>query len=219
MSKVIFGLGNSGAEYAGTRHNVGAMLLAKLSDGFGGRFAKNKFARALVSKVQICSQEVHLAFCEGFMNNSGDGVAKTLAFFRADPSQAVVIYDDITIEPGRIKLSVGGSSGGHNGVASVMDRIGNDFARIRVGIGSKPFKQMPLADYVLAKIPPQDALLIDQIDICAVVEAIVGQGMAKAQNRFNAAPKKRAAAQEPVTALEDSLDRAARDSEDSQLRH
>ena len=97
MSKVIFGLGNSGAEYAGTRHNVGAMLLAKLSDGFGGRFAKNKFARALVSKVQICSQEVHLAFCEGFMNNSGDGVARTLAFFRADPSQAVVIYDDITI--------------------------------------------------------------------------------------------------------------------------
>lgn len=183
--KVIFGLGNTGAAYAGTRHNTGAMFLMRLANAYGGHFAKNKYCAAFVAKVKICSADVVLAFCDGYMNNSGDGVAKTLSFLKVKPAETAVIYDDITLDAGRVKLSQGGSSGGHNGVASVMDRIGNDFVRIRIGIGAKPFKEMPLADYVLGKIPDDDWLLMKGVDICAIAEAIVRDGIAKAQNVFN----------------------------------
>ena len=183
--KIIFGLGNTGVDYLGTRHNTGAMLLKKLADATGAVFVKNKYCGAFVAKAAVAGDTALLAFCDGYMNNSGEGVKKTLAFFKIQPNQTAVIYDDITLPVGRVKLSLGGSCGGHNGVDDVMQKIGNGFVRIRVGIGAKPFKQMSLADYVLSPLSESDTDAIMSVDIKAIVSDMISKGLDKAQNIHN----------------------------------
>lgn len=183
--KVIFGLGNTGAEYACTRHNAGQIALGVLADSFGATFSENKFCNARVAKINLGGGAVWLVFCNGYMNNSGEGAKKAAAFFGVGGGETAVIYDDITLPVGRMKLTKGGSSGGHNGVADIMDRLGNDFVRIRMGIGAKPFKQMDLADFVLGKLPEADLAAIRAADIRKCVETLVLRGLERAQNEFN----------------------------------
>lgn len=183
--KIIFGLGNVGAEYATTRHNAGAIVLRNLADLVSAEFVKNKFCNADITKLKVGADIVVLAFCNGYMNNSGEGVKKALAFYKIKPNEVAVVYDDISLDVGRVKISVGGSSGGHNGVADIMQKIGNDFVRIRVGIGAKPFKEMPLADYVLGKLSESDIKVIKAFDIKTCFAVLVSQGVAQVQNMFN----------------------------------
>ena len=183
--KIIFGLGNVGAEYATTRHNAGAIVLRNLADLVSAEFVKNKFCNADITKLKVGADIVVLAFCNGYMNNSGEGVKKALAFYKIKTNEVAVVYDDISLDVGRVKISVGGSSGGHNGVADIMQKIGNDFVRIRVGIGAKPFKEMPLADYVLGKLSESDIKAIKAFDIKTCFAVLVSQGVAQVQNMFN----------------------------------
>ena len=183
--KIIFGLGNIGAEYATTRHNAGAIVLRNLADLCSAEFVKNKFCNADITKLRVGTDIVVLAFCNGYMNNSGEGVKKALAFYKVKPNEVAVIYDDISLDVGRVKISVGGSSGGHNGVADIMQKIGNDFVRIRIGIGAKTFKEMPLADYVLGKLSESDIKAIKSFDIKTCFAVLVAEGVAQVQNIFN----------------------------------
>ena len=119
---IAVGLGNSEARYALTRHNAGAIVLEGLAKSCGVPFMRfNKYANAYLAKGSIGSCDLTFAFAEGYMNESGKSLAKILKYLKADISSVAVIYDDITLEVGRMKLTVGGSSGGHNGVADIME--------------------------------------------------------------------------------------------------
>ncbi len=184
--KILFGLCNSGAQYVNTRHNAGAIVLERVADSYGAQFVKNKFCGASLAKIGVGGSQTYLALCDGFMNESGVGVKKVMSFLKVSSSSEVaVVYDDITLPVGRFKVSVGGSSGGHNGVSDVMARIGNEFARIRIGIGAKPYKTMDLADYVLGKLPEDDVRAISSLDTDDCVDVLLTQGVEKAQNLFN----------------------------------
>ena len=138
-----------------------------------------------MARVPCGSSSIVLAFCDGFMNNSGIGIKKVLSYLKIPASEMAVVYDDITMPVGRFKVSVGGSCGGHNGVEDIISRLGNDFARIRIGIGAKPFKTMDLADYVLGKLSNEDLTAIKSLDIGGCIDMLVSQGVAKTQNLFN----------------------------------
>jgi len=183
--KILFGLGNIGDEYLQTRHNAGVIVLKNLAQIRGVEFAKNKFCNAEIAKIMSASHSIILAFCQGYMNNSGVGVKKVLSFFKFAPNEVGVIYDDITLPVGRVKISQGGSSGGHNGINDIMQKIGNDFARIRIGIGSKQHKAMALSDHVLGKLSAEDIEAFKAFDICSCVDMLVSEGIAKTQNTFN----------------------------------
>ena len=183
--KIAIGLGNTGAEYVGTRHNAGESVLREVARECGADFLHDKYCAAQIAKVSVASKPLVLAFADGYMNSSGVGVAKILKFFKFDISEAAVIYDDITLDVGRMKLSVGGSSGGHNGVADVMAKCGNGFARIRIGIGAKPYKSMDLADYVLGRLDESDAAAIKSLDVKGCLTLLLTKGFEGAQNVVN----------------------------------
>jgi len=185
LLKIAIGLGNSGAEYSNTRHNAGEIILKRFARECGAEFSYNKYCRAWTAKAEVRSKPLILAFADGFMNLSGEGASKILSHFKLQTSEAAVIYDDISLEVGRMKLSLGGSSGGHNGVSDIMNKCGNDFARIRIGIGAKADPRMDLADHVLGRIEPQYLELIDKIKIRECIETIVSNGFEAAQNAFN----------------------------------
>ena len=111
--KLAIGLGNSGAEYSGTRHNAGRIVLAKFAREKGAVFAYNKYCAAEVAKADVRSKGLVIAFADGYMNLSGAALKRIMAFFKVKISEVAVAYDDISLDPGRMKLSKGGSSGGH----------------------------------------------------------------------------------------------------------
>ena len=138
---IAVGLGNSEARYALTRHNAGAIVLEGLAKSCGVPFMRfNKYANAYLAKGSIGSCDLTFAFAEGYMNESGKSLAKILKYLKADISSVAVIYDDITLEVGRMKLTVGGSSGGHNGVADIMECCGKLSEPDLAAIGNLPVK-------------------------------------------------------------------------------
>ncbi|MBO6101772.1 MAG: aminoacyl-tRNA hydrolase, partial [Opitutales bacterium] len=154
--KLAIGLGNMGSKYASTRHNAGMEAVARLGRRFGATFARNKYCAAYLAKGLVGGREIIFAAAEGYMNESGVNLANILRFLKLDISEVAVFYDDITLDSGRMKISQGGSSGGHNGVNDIINRCGNDFARVRIGLGAKPFKGMDLADYVLGAMGAEE---------------------------------------------------------------
>ena len=183
---IAVGLGNSEARYALTRHNAGAIVLEGLAKSCGVPFMRfNKYANAYLAKGSIGSCDLTFAFAEGYMNESGKSLAKILKYLKADISSVAVIYDDITLEVGRMKLTVGGSSGGHNGVADIMECCGNSFARIRIGVGAKADKRMDLADHVLGKLSDPDLAAIGNLPVKLCFELLVSKGIEAAQNVIN----------------------------------
>ena len=183
--KIAIGLGNSGAECANTRHNSGEIVLKEVARACGADFSYNKFCSAYIAKAVIASKPVVLAFADGYMNLSGGNIKNILKFLKFNISEAAVVYDDITLDVGRMKLSLGGSAGGHNGVADIMEKCGNDFARIRIGIGAKPYKTMDLADYVLGKLDESDLSAIRALDVKECLSLMLAKGLEGAQNVVN----------------------------------
>ena len=173
---IAVGLGNSEARYALTRHNAGAIVLEGLAKSCGVPFMRfNKYANAYLAKGSIGSCDLTFAFAEGYMNESGKSLAKILKYLKADISSVAVIYDD----------TVGGSSGGHNGVADIMECCGNSFARIRIGVGAKADKRMDLADHVLGKLSEPDLAAIGNLPVKLCFELLVSKGIEAAQNVIN----------------------------------
>lgn len=169
--KIVVGLRNPGSEYAGTRHNVGAEVIAELARRHGERFkAKTMRTRSEIAEIRVGTEKVVLAAPMSYMNESGGPVSATLRYLKSDIADMLVIHDDIDLDFGRLRLQVGGGSGGHNGIRSLEKSLGTrDFARLKVGVGRPPGRQDP-AEYVLKRFSAAqrtevDLLVVDAADV------------------------------------------------------
>jgi peptidyl-tRNA hydrolase, PTH1 family len=182
------GLGNPGATYAGTRHNIGADVVARLAARRGATLRSARPLRALVAEVVVGGRRLALAFPQTYMNDSGLAVAPLVRRFGIeDLADLVVVHDELDLPVGRIQVKAGGGLAGHNGLKSIKAHLHDDaFTRIRVGIGKPPGRREGL-DHVLG--PPAKAErteLAVAVELAAdAVEAILAEGVVAAQNRFN----------------------------------
>ncbi|MDE6029023.1 MAG: aminoacyl-tRNA hydrolase [Clostridiales bacterium] len=153
--KLIVGLGNPSNDYSGTYHNIGFMAVDKVADTFRAPdFALDKKSNAYISDLNIYGQKVLLVKPNTYMNLSGDAVGFLSRYYKVEPKDILVMYDDIDMAKGVVRARLSGSAGTHNGMRDIVAKLGStDFARVRVGIGPKP-NYMGLADYVLSKINP-----------------------------------------------------------------
>ena len=184
---IIAGLGNPGAKYEKTRHNAGFDTLDVIAGKYGITIDR-KHGKSLTGTGYIEGQKVLLCKPQTFMNLSGDAIAELTGYYRLDPcSQIIVIYDDINLEPGQLRIRKKGSAGGHNGIKDIIAKLGTDqFMRIRIGVGEKP-AQWDLVDYVLGRMSPEDRKLMESAsaDASAAVALMVAGGADEAMNRYN----------------------------------
>ena len=184
---IIVGLGNPGKQYAKTRHNVGFDTIDRLADRYNISVDTKKH-KALCGKGMIEGQKVVLAKPQTFMNLSGESVRELTDFYKIDPEEElIVIYDDISLEPGKIRIRKKGSAGGHNGIKNIIAQLGTqNFQRIKVGVGEKP-KGWDLADYVLGHFSKEDRGLVDDAlkRAAGAVELMVQGEVDQAMNQFN----------------------------------
>ena len=184
---IIAGLGNHGKQYAQTRHNVGFDTIDILADKYNISVYTKKH-KALCGKGMIEGQKVVLAKPQTFMNLSGESVRELVDFYKIDPEEElIVIYDDISLEPGKIRIRKKGSAGGHNGIKNIIAQLGTqNFQRIKVGVGEKP-KGWDLADYVLGHFSKEDRGLVDDAlkRVAGAVELMVQGEVDQAMNQFN----------------------------------
>ena len=161
--KLIVGLGNPGSDYAGTYHNVGFMTVDKLSSRFiAPDFALDKKSNAYLSEQVLFGQKTILCKPNTYMNLSGDAVAYLSRYYKIEPRDILVIYDDVDIEKGIVRARHSGSAGTHNGMRDIVGKLSStEFSRVRIGIGLKP-NYMSLADYVLSKIPADWNAVMDK---------------------------------------------------------
>ena len=185
---LVAGLGNPGREYEGTRHNAGWLVLDALAAKYRLTWRKVREFDAELARWDVPGGDpVWLAKPLTYMNGSGTSIATVARYHRIEINSIAVAYDDLTIELGRLKISVTGSSGGHNGVTSVLEHIGDGFARFRIGIGPKTPPEMDLKDFVLAKFSPEQ-FTIFQSKIDSTVqglELLVRSGPDRAMNQLN----------------------------------
>ena len=154
---LIAGLGNPEAKYEGTRHNTGFAALDYLAGKWGIPVSKAKF-QGLWGQGEVDGRKVCLLKPLTYMNLSGDSIAPLAAFFKIPPSHVIVLCDDVTQAPGKLRIRPSGSAGGHNGLKSIIARLGTDaFPRILIGVGEKPRPDYDLADWVLGRFPEEDA--------------------------------------------------------------
>jgi peptidyl-tRNA hydrolase, PTH1 family len=173
-SPVVVGLGNPGRSYERTRHNIGFLIADELAKRHGGSWRSKKKAEA--APVGLGSKNVTLLKPTTYMNNSGTA----LAGYKA--KQLVVVHDDLDLPPGDVRVKVGGGAGGHNGLRSLIQHLGNDFIRVRVGIGRPP-PGLSVTDYVLGRM---DSVVKEAVPQTAdAVEAVIEVGPEAAMNRFN----------------------------------
>ncbi|MBI4122058.1 MAG: aminoacyl-tRNA hydrolase [Parcubacteria group bacterium] len=146
--KLVVGLGNPGKDYAWTRHNLGFILLDSLTDGW----EKHHKANALVHKIEMNGQAVMLAKPQTFMNSSGDAVASLLQFYKLSPTDLIVVHDDLDLPFGTLRITVDASAGGHNGIKSIISRLGTEsFTRLRLGIKTDRKNHVPADAFVLER--------------------------------------------------------------------
>lgn len=184
---LVVGLGNPGPTYEITRHNVGFWAVADLADRYGQSFSLQSRMKADVATLVRPEARYILARPNTFMNRSGEAVAALVRFHKLQPSDVVVIHDELDLGPTQLRLKLGGGDNGHNGLKSIRSHLATgDFYRVRVGIGRPPGRQ-PSADWVLSRMRPKDldAMRVDAAVAADAVEALVQDGLASAQNRFN----------------------------------
>jgi len=186
---LVVGLGNPGVEFANTRHNVGADVVAELAVRHGGRLKAEKGLFATACEVRINDRRVLLAVPVTFMNDSGQAVAP-LVRRAGEGALLVVVHDELDLPPGRIKIKSGGGNAGHNGLKSIDSHLHtNQYERVRIGIGKPPGRQSG-ADFVLKRPGAAErAVLAEAINTAAdAVEVMVEQGVDASMGRFNGAP-------------------------------
>ncbi len=188
---IIVGLGNPTKEYDKTRHNVGFSVIDVLADRIGIDVSEKKH-RALCGKGMLEGQKVILAKPQTFMNLSGESVRAMVDFYKVSPDEVIIVYDDISLEPGQLRIRTKGSAGGHNGIKNIIAHLGTqEFPRIMVGVGEKP-KYMDLADYVLSRFSKGEQELMDDAfrEAADAVAMMISEGMDAAMNHFNAKKKR-----------------------------
>lgn len=184
--KVIVGLGNPGSEYAATRHNVGFMAIDAVAAKYGVHVWRDKFS-AQIGECVIGNEKVLLVKPQTYMNLSGEAVGPLLSWYKLPSDQMAVLYDDMDIEAGSARIRLKGSSGGHNGIKSILAHIGTeDFARFRIGIG-RPAQGWSVIDHVLAKFGDADRRAVEDVveKIVPAVECFVKNGIDLTMNRYN----------------------------------
>lgn len=184
--RVVVGLGNPGARYAATRHNAGFQVVDRLAEAHGLRFAHRRF-RAALAEGTVLDQRVVLAKPETYMNASGEAVGPLVRWHKIAPEELLVIYDDLDLSLGRLRLRANGSAGGHLGMASIITALATQaFPRLRIGIGRPP-AALDAAAYVLQPFGlderPTIAAVLERAQ--AAVERWLRDGLAAAMNEFN----------------------------------
>ena len=191
---IIAGLGNPDEKYQGTRHNVGFDVVDRLAEKYQIAVDTKKH-RALIGKGVIEGQKVLLVKPQTYMNLSGESIRSLVEYYKIDPEEELlVIYDDISLEPGVLRLRTKGSAGGHNGMKSIIKHLGGDtFPRIRVGIGGEKHPGQDLADYVLGHFKDDEKeLLSDALDkVEKAAELFAQDEFAEAMNKYSVGKKKR----------------------------
>ena len=180
------GLGNPGQKYAATRHNLGFMAVDYLSAKYsGGGFWKSE-CKAMVQKTRIAGCEVLLAKPQTFMNLSGESVQALLAFYKIKPENLLLFSDDINLACGKARIRPNGSAGGQNGLKNIIEKIGQNFARVRIGAGKVP-EHWELINWVLSPISKEDLPLCASVieKIPSLCEMYLTKGIAATQNEFN----------------------------------
>lgn len=184
---IIAGLGNPTREYEGTRHNVGFDVIDRISEKYNIDVETKKH-RALIGKGIIEGQKVILAKPQTYMNLSGESIRSLLDYYKVDEEhELIVIYDDISLGVGQLRIRAKGSAGGHNGIKNIIAHLGGQvFPRIKIGVGEKPPKY-DLADYVLGHFSKEERVLMEEGYDCAVhaVEMIVSGQIEAAMNEYN----------------------------------
>ena len=189
MMYIIAGLGNPGSKYAHTRHNVGFDTVEYLADYYGIDIETKKF-QALVGQGVIEGNKVLLVKPQTYMNLSGESLREVVNFYKIDPEEElIVIYDDISLNPGQLRLRGKGSAGGHNGIKNIIQQLGTQtFKRIKVGVGEKP-EGYDLADYVLGRFHGEEKAIMEDARKRAAEAAVMmmNAGLQAAMNEYNRA--------------------------------
>jgi PTH1 family peptidyl-tRNA hydrolase len=188
---LIVGLGNPGREYESTRHNAGFRALDILAEKLGCKVDKLKY-QGLYTQANYKGTKLLLLKPQTFMNLSGRSVLQLSAFFRVPPKRIIVMFDDISLEPGRLRVRADGSAGGHNGIKSIIQELGSqEFPRIKIGVGAKPHPDYDLADWVLSHFSAQEEKALQPALERAADAAlsIIDNGIPETANRFNGSGK------------------------------
>lgn len=187
-SWLVVGLGNPGAQYETTRHNVGQMAVDVLADRVGGKFSSHKAgARVAEGRVRPGGPKLILAKSNGYMNTSGGPVSALAKYFGVPPERVIAIHDELDVPFDAIKLKQGGGHGGHNGLRDIAKALDTpEFFRVRVGIGRPPGRQDP-ADFVLKPFGSAERAALGVLleDAADATEALVEEGLLNAQQRFH----------------------------------
>jgi len=183
---IIAGLGNPTKEYEGTRHNIGFRVIDELAKK--NQIAVNgKKHKAIFGKGTIEGEKVILAKPQTYMNLSGESIREMEAYYKVPKANIVIIYDDISLDVGQLRIRPKGSAGGHNGIKSIISHLGTtEFPRVRIGVGDKPSK-MDLSDYVLSRFSNEEAKCMEEAvqDAVTAVELLLECGVEQAMNKFN----------------------------------
>lgn len=186
---LIVGLGNPGENYARTRHNAGFRALDELAALLGVKIDRAKF-RGLTAQATCRGQKLLLLKPQTFMNESGLSVMDALRFYKLPPERVIVLFDDISLEPGRLRVRADGSAGGHNGIKSIIACLGSqNFPRVKIGVGAKPHPDYDLASWVLSNFTKsEETLLAPALERAAQAALLLlTDGVQEAANRFNGA--------------------------------
>ena len=184
---LIVGLGNPGKEYERSRHNTGWRALDLLADQLGCRIDRAKF-QGLYGQCTYEGRKLMLLKPQTYMNLSGKSAQPFSAYFGISPANIIVLFDDISLQPGRLRIRADGSAGGHNGIKSMIAELGSqNFPRVKIGVGPKPYPEMDLADWVLGSFSANDekAMAVSLKNAADAVLSIITQGVPEAANRFN----------------------------------
>lgn len=184
--RIIIGLGNPTEKYQATRHNIGWDAITRISDDYRIPLNQNKH-KAICGMGFIEGEKVILAQPVTYMNLSGESVRELVDYYKVTPQDIIVIYDDICLEVGQLRIRKKGSAGGHNGIKSIISHLGTEeFPRIRIGVGEKP-KDWDLADYVLSRFKDDDQPVIREAlkDASEACRMIITSGMDAAMNQYN----------------------------------
>lgn len=184
---LIVGLGNPGREYEKTRHNCGFRAVDILAESLGCKIDRLKF-QGLYAQVNYQGKKLFLLKPQTYMNLSGRSVLQLSAYFNIPPQRIIVMFDDISLEPGRLRIRADGSAGGHNGIKSIIAELGSQaFPRVKIGVGGKAHPNQDLADHVLSTFSAQEekALAFSLKNAADAALSIIDHGVPEAANRFN----------------------------------
>lgn len=184
---LIVGLGNPGKQYERTRHNAGFRAIDILAQSLDCKIDKGKF-QGLYGQTTYQGKKLYLLKPQTFMNLSGRSVLQMSAYYSIPPQRVIVLFDDISLEPGRLRIRVDGSAGGHNGIKSIISELGSqDFPRVKIGVGAKPHAEQDLADWVLSPFSANEekALSAALSHAGDAALCIMEHGVPETANRFN----------------------------------